>query len=182
MSDLLRLVMDLLHQLAPLRTVAHWEQGIYLFCGRYQFTARPGLKLVVPFFTDVHCVSVVPRNEKTPLNTVTLRDGRTLTYQAALFFQVVDAAKAYLSVDNWQETIVELADGMLSELIAESDPKRFEPERNKRANLRAELCEEINEQCGKYGVKMLDISFTQFVVNVRAYRLMGGERGLKSEK
>ena len=176
MSDLLRLVMDLLHQLTPCKVVMQWEAGLFYLMGRYQFSMKPGLKVIVPFLMDVRCVSVVPRNEKTPLNTVTLRDNRTLTYQASLFFQVVDAAKAYNSVENWSETVVEIADGLLSELIAEADPERFEPDYKKRENLRKKLCEEIDEQCLKYGVKMLDLWFTQFVIGVRTYRLMGSER------
>jgi regulator of protease activity HflC (stomatin/prohibitin superfamily) len=175
-GDLLRLVMDLLTAASPFRLVHTWEVGLLYLCGRYQATTRPGLKLILPYFMDVKCVSVVPRNEKTPLNTVTLRDNRTLTYQAALFFQVDDAALAYNGVENWSETVVEIADGLLSELLAETDPERFEPERKKRENLRRKLCDEINAECLRFGVRLLDLWFTQFAIGVRTIRLLGTDR------
>lgn len=173
MGELIRLVMDLLSTAAPFRIVHTWERGLLFLFGRFQWTTGPGLKLVVPYFMDVRCVSVVPRNERTPLNTVTLRDGMTLTYQAAILIKVEDVEKAYNHVENWSETVIEIADGMLSELLAEADPERFEPERKKRENLRRKLCDEINEQSMVYGVRMLDLWFTQFVIGVKSIRLMG---------
>lgn len=173
MGEILKLLNDIFQMIWPFRVVHSWEMGLYFIFGRFQFLCAPGLKFVIPFFTDVHTVTMVPRSEKTPVNSITLKDGRTLTYQCCLRLQVVDAAKAYCEVDNWKETSIEVADGLLSELLTESDPKRFDPAFKKRENLRKELCEEVNAQTLKFGVQMIDVSFTQFVVGARVIRLLG---------
>lgn len=173
MTELVRLIWELASTLVPFRLVRQWEHGVYFWCGRYQFTAHPGLLVVVPYLCDVKCVSMVPEIETTPLQTVTMRDGRTITYSASLTIKVVDAAAAYNRVGHWSETTVELAAGVISEHFGDEDPVRIvDPSRGKRDNVLEEVREEINKKLADYGVVVEAIRLNNFVLNVRTVRLL----------
>lgn len=172
MSDLLRLVLDALEKLAPFRVVRQWEHGLYYVAGRYRGTVGPGLKLVFPFLCEVVRVPVVPEIYQTPLQTITLRGGDTLTFSASVTLCVADAFKAYNLVGHYQETVVELAAALLAEGLADADPKRFDPARGKRDNLLEELRGELDVATAEYGLRVTALRLNNFVRGVRTLRLL----------
>jgi hypothetical protein len=127
MPELIRALAELLQSLWPLRSVWQWQRGVYYVCGRYWRTVGPGVWPVIPWFVDVRPVNVAPAIHHTALQTVTLRDGRTLVFSATITSEVEDAAAAYNRVDRWGEAVVELVAGLLSERLADADPARFDP-------------------------------------------------------
>jgi regulator of protease activity HflC (stomatin/prohibitin superfamily) len=172
MTEILNLLLTIFQACSPIRIVHQWQCGLYYVAGKYRGTVGPGLKLVVPGLCDVTCVSLVPRIEQTPRQTVSLADGKSLTFTASLTIQVFDAALAWNGVERWQETAVELAAGALSELLSAESSKRFAPSYGKREKLRAELCQGIDELTARWGVHVLDVRFNDFVLDARPIRLL----------
>lgn len=168
----MRMLLDVMYAMSPLRIVWQWQEGVYYVCGRYQGRVGPGLKVVIPGLCDVKCISVVPEIYSTPLQTITLRDGTTLTYSASITVVVEDAAKAFNTLGHYSETVVELAARILSEGLADADPKRFDPARGKRDNLLAEMQDEVNAQCVRYGLRVTGLGLNNFVRGARTLRLL----------
>jgi regulator of protease activity HflC (stomatin/prohibitin superfamily) len=179
MPELIRALAELLQSLWPLRSVWQWQRGVYYVCGRYWRTVGPGVWPVIPWFVDVRPVNVAPAIHHTALQTVTLRDGRTLVFSATITSEVEDAAAAYNRVDRWGEAVVELVAGLLSERLADADPARFDPSPGGRGALVEELRAEADAATAAFGVRVRALRFGNFAVGVRAYRLMGDVATLK---
>lgn len=172
MLELIRLLIDTAGQLLPFRIVPQWARGVYLFCGRHQFVCGPGLKLVFPGLCDVRIVPVVPEIETTSLQSITLRDGRSLTYSVSITVVVTDANLAYNTVGHWSETVVELAARKASEILADAEPERFDPARGKRARLIEEIRTELNDAVKVYGLSVPALGLNNFALGVRTIRLL----------
>lgn len=172
MAELLRQLLDLLKETNPFRVVQQWQVGLVTIAGRYWWTTGPGLKVVVPFLCDVHKVSVVPAAATTPLQTVTLRDGRTLTFSVTITYAVADANLAFNHVERYQETVIELASGVVAEVLADADPERFDPARGKRGRLLEEVREELDAECRRFGLEVRRLRLTNFALGVRTVRLL----------
>lgn len=172
MFELVRLILDTAGQLMPFRIVPQWARGVYSWCGRFQYVANPGLKLVVPYFCDVKIVPVVPDVSTTPLQSVTLRDGRHLTFSASITFRVVDPNLAYNTLGHWTETVVELAAGIVSDGLSDADPDRFDPARGKRDRLIEELRKDVDDAVNPYGLTIMAIRLNNFALGVRTVRLL----------
>lgn len=172
MIELVRLAIDLLGNLLPFRIVWQWQRGLFFICGRYQWTTGPGLKLIVPYFMDVKPISITPEISTTPLQTITLRDGKTLAYSASITVIVTDPDRAFNRVGHHTETIVELAARILSEGLADADPERFDPARGKRDRLLLEQRDAINEIAIEFGMQVTSLGLNNFVRNVRTFRLL----------
>lgn len=162
-------LIDSIKYLWPFRIVMQWERCNYYVCGKFWKTMGPGLKLVFPFFTELRYESVVPTIFQTPLQTITLRDGGTLTFSATMTVAVVDLDKAFNSVERWAETSSELASGLLAEKLADTDSNLFEPE--KRGRLIGACKQSLGSGLAEYGVKLQALRFNNFVKNMRVYRL-----------
>lgn len=171
MSDIIRILIDVVQFLWPFRLVHQWQQGVYYICGRQMWTVGVGCWPVIPFFMDVATVNMVPAVYSTPLQTITVRDGRALTFSATLTVQVVDAGKALNSLDNWPETTVELVSGLLSSGLADAEVVRFDPARGKRDRLLDDLRKEADETMLVYGVTIIGLRLNNFAF-VKTFRLM----------
>lgn len=172
MAELVRLVVELLHMLWPVRIVWHWQRGVYFFAGRAMGTVGPGLKLIFPYLCDVRNVSVVPEVYLSPLQSVVLRDGKTLAFSASFQVVVVDALKAYTAVGHWNETVLEIASAVLSEGLADAAPERFDPAYGKKDRLLEEVRKTINGSLSAFGLEVTAIRLNNFVPNIRTLRLL----------
>jgi regulator of protease activity HflC (stomatin/prohibitin superfamily) len=172
MGDLLLRLLDFAGALSPVRIVRHWERGVYLVCGKCRGTVGPGLKLVVPGLCEIIRVPVVPEVYPTSLQSVTLRDGSTLTFSASVTVVVRDAERAYLELGHYTETVQEIAAAILAEGMADADPDRFDPARGKRDRLLAEIRDEINAAIEPYGLHASTLRLNNFVRGVRTIRLL----------
>ena len=170
MNDFLRLVLDSVQFLWPLRLVEPWERAVYSVCGRWTFEVGPGVYPIVPWFCEVRQQSVVTAILGTPRQDITLSDGSTLTFAATAKVRVANALLACLSVDDYHETTQELIGSVLAEKLAEVDAKRLEPEARKR--LLADLRRWINAESMEWGVEVSHLRFTTFVLNVKTFRLL----------
>jgi regulator of protease activity HflC (stomatin/prohibitin superfamily) len=180
MGDILAKLVDYLHHLTPVRVVRPWERAVYLVGGRYWLTVGPGLKLVIPGLCEVRRVSVVPEVYVTPLLTVTLRDAATVAFSASVMVEVADAAKAYLEIGNYRETVVEIAAAVLAECMGDADPVRLDPARGKRERLLEEWREELNGQLMPFGLLVRSVRLANYVRGVRTYRLLTDPAAVQS--
>ena len=172
MFELVRLLLDTCGQLLPFRIVPQWCRANYYFCGRHQFQTGPGLKIILPYFCDVKCVPIVPEVGTTPLQSVTLRDGRHLTFSASVTFKVTDANLAYNTLGHWTETVMELAAGILSDGLADAKPERFDPAHGKRDNLIEEMRKDIDAAVQVYGITIMAVRLNNFALGVKTVRLL----------
>jgi site-specific DNA-methyltransferase (adenine-specific) len=171
-SDLIRVLVDVWVHLWPFRVVHTWQRGVYYVAGRYWRTVPPGVWPVVPFFTDLRPVDVVAGIWATPLQTITLRDGRALTYSAMITVRVEDAAAALNLVMDWSESTLELVSGILSERLADAEPERFDPARGKRDRLLEAIRAAADDGTRAFGVRVDAVRFSNFAVGVRTLRLL----------
>lgn len=156
----------------PFKVVHKWEKGVWYIWGRYVGTVGPGIYPYLPFFMDLRPVSVVKSSWGTTMQTITLRDNRTLTFSAMVTLKVEEPDKALNNVEEWPETTIETVSGLLAEELAAVEPDKFEPQGGKRRNLLKLLVDEANKETLEYGVRVLSIRFNNFAIGLRAYRLL----------
>jgi regulator of protease activity HflC (stomatin/prohibitin superfamily) len=170
-TEFLLKLIDLAANLAPVRIVPAWAVGLYMVAGKYRGTVGPGLKLLIPGLCEIIKVPVVPGIATTPSQNVTLKGGQHLSYSASITFVVVDARKAYLEVDRYGETVVELVSRKVSDGLAKADLADLEAGRA-RGRFTRRLRRRLDAACRKYGVSVTDLGFNNFLLDVPAVRLL----------
>lgn len=159
MADLLRLVVELASLLFPFRLVHTWERGLFFAFGRcLNRRLPPGVYPVVPWFTDVKTVSVVPSVHQTPVQTI----GDT-TFSLSLVLRVLDPWKAYNTLEVWAESSVELASAVAAAYLRESGSEVPDVEA-----MRARL----NEELAPHGVVVERLRFNDLVSGAPVVRLL----------
>ena len=174
-GDFLRLLLDFIEFLWPLKRIEQYEEGVVMVLGRYKKTVGPGVYFRVPWFTDVHAVSVVWGAITTGRNDITMKDGKTLSFAANSLCRVVNAQKAMIDIHDHENGMHVILSSVLAERLAEIDPERLAPD--KRARLNTDLRKWVEQEAAEFGVEVKWVRFTSFVVNPRTYRLLAEQIG-----
>lgn len=172
-KELVDLIVLIVTYLWPFKTVMEWERGAYYINGHFWRDMGPGLKIVIPFFTELKTEGVVPAVFVTPMQTITTKDGGTLTFSAAITVIIENIGKAYNNVLNWDETAMELTSGILAEKLAEVDASKLDPDN--RGRLVGGCLTTLRNELSQYGIGIKALRFNNFVRNMKVYRLFNDQ-------
>lgn len=174
MNDLLRLLVDVAAYLWPFRIVKSYQRGVYRVNGRVVrstfplWSSEPGLKVVVPFFTEVEAYDVQPDPLSLPRQSLTLRDGRGLICQALVTVVVDDVVAAVEEVAGFITSAQEVAAGKIADRLMRATPEEIDPDN--RGRLLGGMKQSINAELTKFGCRCTELTFVQFALGARTYR------------
>jgi regulator of protease activity HflC (stomatin/prohibitin superfamily) len=163
-------LLDFIKQFWPLVIVSEYERAGYYVCGHWWKEMGPGLKVVVPWFTEVLSVTVAPALVDAGRQDITLKDGTSLSFSATATLRVVDVNKALNGVDQYHEAVRELVGSYLAERLATLNPDKFLPE-NRSTTMR-QLKDGLASEAADFGLEITKLRFTSFVKGARTYRLL----------
>jgi len=169
MGDFLKLLLDSINYLWPFEIVHQWERGVVYIFGHYWRTVAPGLYPKLPFFTSIHCVAVVPDSSLSATQTITTRDGGTVTFSVISELEVIDAGLSNNRVMDHEEKAHKDLLAAICDILSTQPEGRLEPE--KRGGLLRTCVTEVNKSLSDYGMRCNHVEFATFVRNMRAYRL-----------
>jgi len=80
--------------------VNQYEKGICLTLGKLTAVKDPGMRVRIPFFQKIWKVDIRTRSTELPKQDVITSDNVSIMVDAILYYRVVDANKAVLTVEN----------------------------------------------------------------------------------
>lgn len=144
------------------RIADQWEKAIVLRLGRFRGARGPGLFFVVPLFDRV-AVTVDLRIRTTSFfaeKTLT-KDTVPVDVDAVLFWEVLDAEKAALAVEDYQVAIAWAAQTALREVIGKTELASLLAGRDV---LDAELQRLIDARTETWGVRVRSVEIRDVVI------------------
>ncbi|MBV8932953.1 MAG: slipin family protein [Kutzneria sp.] len=107
---------------ASARVVRQYERGVVFRLGRLLTAARgPGLAMLVPGVDRLHKVNMQIMTMPVPAQDGITRDNVTVRVDAVVYFNVVDPAKAIVSVQDYAFAVSQVAQTSLRSIIGKSD-------------------------------------------------------------
>lgn len=161
----------ILHSMSrPLKwwvVVATWEQGVRVRLGKNPKRLDCGIHFRIPFLDRVYVQATRLRVIACDGQSITTRDGVTVTFKIAVSYQIRDVLKMYMSASSPEGLLMFRSLSTASRTIASSDSKEIGPEQIEKA---------INEGvCGRaMGLESVQISVITYCT-VRCYRMITGD-------
>lgn len=169
-GEIFGFIRDVIQFIWPFQIVRQWEMGGVEEFGKFIRVVGPGCWPMIPWFTNIRTISMVPAIVETARQDITLQDGSLLSFATGARVQITDFALAVYTIDNSHQTTQELIRGITSDKLAQVDAGRLAPE--KRSRLLTDLTKWVNAESQKFGVTVDSVWFTTFVQNVRTFRLL----------
>lgn len=148
-------------------TVAPWEQAIRVRFGKRVMLLEAGIHLRLPLFDRIYVQSIRRRTSALATQTLTTKDGKSLTMAVALSYRVVDLLRLYNTLHHAEGTISNTVQGAVGEYVYTHTLEECQP-----STLATQVIALLD--LGRYGLADVEITITTFVV-VKTYRFLTGE-------
>lgn len=134
-----------------IRILREYERGVIFRLGRLIGMKGPGFILLIPLIDKMVKVDLRVITYDVPSQDVITKDNVSVKVNAVLYFQVLDANKAIVSVANFFEATSQIAQTTLRSVLGQQELDDLLANRDK---INAELQKIIDEQTEPWGVKV----------------------------
>ncbi|MEU2433401.1 slipin family protein [Streptomyces sp. NPDC007861] len=108
--------------MAGARVIKQYERGVVFRLGRLRDRVRePGFTMIVPVVDRMHKVNMQIVTMPVPAQEGITRDNVTVRVDAVVYFKVVDAADAIVSVEDYRFAVSQMAQTSLRSIIGKSE-------------------------------------------------------------
>jgi regulator of protease activity HflC (stomatin/prohibitin superfamily) len=147
--------------------IAPWEAGLRVRVGKHATVLPPGIHLRLPFIDRIFTQAVRLRTITDSGQTMTTKDGKTLTVAVAVSYAIGDIKKLYESVSNPESTLLSQVQGFVAQVVADAHSALLRPEMIERV-----VAEKL--PATEWGLSQVRLMVTTFAF-ARTYRLLNYE-------
>lgn len=147
--------------------VAPWEQAVRVRMGKHVTVLSAGVHLRIPFADRIFRQSIRRRFSSIPTQTVTTRDGQTVTVSGTMGYAIADVGKLYNTLHHAEDTINSEGQGVIARFVARNAFADCLPEA-----IEAHVANALDLR--RYGLEGMEFFVTDFAA-VRTYWLIQGQ-------
>jgi regulator of protease activity HflC (stomatin/prohibitin superfamily) len=161
------------------RQVNQYERGIRFTLGKFTGLADPGLTLILPIVQTMRKMDIRVKTLDLPLQDTITRDNVTAKINAVIFFQVLDAGKAFLTVEDYMYSILQLAQTTMRNVTGEFTLDELLSKRDEASERIKEI---IDKQTEPWGVQVMNVDLKDIVLPENLQRTIGKQAEAEREK
>lgn len=107
--------------------VQPWEAGIRVRNGKHIKKLTKGIFFKLPYFDSVYVQEVRLRVREMPMQTLTSKDGKTLTINSSMGYSIHDIEKLYNTLYRPEMTLQSIAMSGIAEVVSETNIDDISP-------------------------------------------------------
>src|SRR6516225_9540728 len=143
---------------SAIRVMREYQRAVVFTFGRFTGVKGPGLFLLVPYVQQMVRVDLRTVVLDVPSQDVISRDNVSVKVNAVLYYRVVDADKAVIRIENFQQATSQLAQTTLRSVLGKHNLDEMLAERDK---LNADIQEILDQHTEAWGVKVTNVEIKQ---------------------
>jgi regulator of protease activity HflC (stomatin/prohibitin superfamily) len=105
--------------LVSLRQINQYQRGVMFTMGRFSGIKEPGWRLVVPVFQQMTKVDIRVKAVDVPDQKAITKDNIAVSVNAVIYYNVSDASKAVLNVENYYYAMSQLAQTTMRNVVGQ---------------------------------------------------------------
>jgi regulator of protease activity HflC (stomatin/prohibitin superfamily) len=131
--------------------VGPYEKRALTVFGEYRKLLEPGLNVVPPLVSKAHTFDMRTQTLDVPEQEAITEDNSPVTADAVIYIRVMDAERAYLEVDNYENAVSNLAQTTLRAVIGDME---LDETLRRQREINARIHEELDRPTDDWGVRV----------------------------
>jgi regulator of protease activity HflC (stomatin/prohibitin superfamily) len=164
---------------ASVKVVAQWERMIVLRLGKFHVTAEPGLRLILPILDTPMFVEMRVQTVPIAQQQAITKDNVPVVVNGVIFFKVVDAERAALTVQDYRAAIWRLAQATLRDVAGKLSLDELLSHQDR---LEAEIAQNIAGASAGWGLHVEAIKLEDISVPEELKKMMSRQASSEREK
>lgn len=140
--------------IASIRQINQYERGVRFTLGRFTGVMEPGWRLVVPIFQTYQKVDVRVKAVDVPDQNAISKDNVPVRVNAVIYYNVSDAAKTILEVEDFRYAISQYAQTTMRNVVGEVTLDELLAGRDKIADRIREI---VGKETDAWGLKVRNV-------------------------
>jgi len=143
---------------SAIRILREYERGVVFTLGRFWKVKGPGLVLLVPAVQQMVKVDLRTVVFEVPTQDVISRDNVSVKVSAVVYLRVIDAEKAIIQVEHYQNATSQLAQTTLRSVLGKHELDDMLAGREK---LNLDIQQALDAQTSSWGIKVSNVEIKQ---------------------
>ncbi len=164
---------------ASIRIVQPYEQGLYIFLGKYRGKLNAGVNLVIPLGARVIRMDMRTQVLEVPSQEVITKDNSPTNVDAIIYTKVVDPERAYFEVSEFRVATVALAQTTLRAVIGDMELDEVLYSREK---INSRLRDTLDQATDAWGVRVEGVEIREVDPVERVKKAMEEQTSAERER
>lgn len=140
--------------LASIKQISEYERGIKFTCGKFSSIMTPGWNLVFPIFQSYSKIDIRTKVIDVPEQEVITKDNVSVKINAVIYYNIFDASKAILGVENFHYAVSQLAQTTMRNSVGSVTLDELLSCREK---ISTTICEIVDKATDEWGIKVQNV-------------------------
>lgn len=173
------IILLLLVFFSTIRIVQQYQQAVILRLGRYTRSLDPGIHFIIPIIESVRKVDMRIRVENVENQDIITKDSVPVTLHAVVYYQVVNAQKALLDVEDYRKATATLAQTILRSNLGAHTMSEMLTEQKKLDDI---LRKDLDQATEPWGIKVTGVEIRSMDLPEGLRRAMAKEAEAERER
>ena len=140
--------------LGSIKQISEYERGIKFTCGKFSSIMEPGWNLVFPIFQSFSKIDIRTKVIDVPEQEVITKDNVSVKINAVIYYNIFDASKALLGVENFHYAVSQLAQTTMRNIAGSVTLDELLTSREK---ISTNICQIVDEATDSWGIKVQNV-------------------------
>ena len=148
------LIIVLVILLMSIKQVSEYERGVKFCFGKFKKIMNPGWNIVLPIIESYKKIDIRTKVIDVPEQEVITKDNVSVKINAVIYYNIFDASKAILEVENFLYAVSQLAQTTMRNSVGSVTLDELLSCRDK---ISSTICEIVDKASDDWGVKVHDV-------------------------
>lgn len=164
---------------SSIRQVNEYERGILFSLGKFKKIMEPGWNIVLPIIQSFQKVDIRTKVIDVPEQEAITKDNVSVKINAVIYFNIFDASKAILAVENFNYAVSQLAQTTMRNVVGAVSLDELLGARDKISN---EICNIIDKATDPWGIKVENVELKDISLPLEMKRVIAKVAEAEREK
>lgn len=173
------LIIVIIILLGSIRQISEYERGIKFTQGKFTSIMEPGWRLVLPIFQDYKKIDIRTKVIDVPEQEVITKDNVSIKINAVIYYNIFDASKALLGVENFHYAVSQLAQTTMRNIVGSVTLDELLTCREK---ISGEICLIVDKATDDWGIKVQNVELKDVTLPADMQRVIAKVAEAEREK